>query len=191
MLQIFHNLYSDAKHQDRLATRKRSNCSQKYSALDAEVFTLLWLKTQNQSGTQHPCFLPSNHKQIKDPSYHLSSRHVSPLFPNSPYSKANLTEEEPNHKLHYTLCHSRQVNKQGSDCFFQLKTICADCNFVKYINNWSSSNQSQPNLLIIYRSVPRDIIMLSRLVPSLGNTLSNSKIISMDFKIGIDILMSN
>lgn len=89
------------------------------------------------------------------------------------------------------LCHSRQVNKQGSDCFFQLKTVCADCSFVKYINNWSPSNQRQPNLLIIYRSVPRDIIMLSRLLPSLGNILSNSKIISMDFKIGIDILMSN
>lgn len=83
------------------------------------------------------------------------------------------------------------MNKQGSGCFFQLKTVCADCNFVKYINNWSPSNQSQPNLLIIYRSVPRDIIMLSRLLPSLGNILSNSKIISMDFKIGIDILMSN
>lgn len=89
------------------------------------------------------------------------------------------------------LCHSRQVNKQGSDCFFQLKTVCADCSFVKYINNWSPSNQRQPNLLIVYRSVPRDIIMLSRLLPSLGNILSNSKIISMDFKIGIDILMSN
>lgn len=142
MLQILQNLYSNAKYQDQLVTNKCSNCSQKYSALGAEVFTLLWLKTQNQSRTQHPCFLPSNCDQIKDPSHHLSSRHVPPLFPNSPYSKANLTAEEPNHKLHYMLCCSRQVNKQGSDCFFQLKTVCADCNFVKYINNWSPSNQS-------------------------------------------------
>lgn len=118
MLLIFQNLCSDAKYKDQLVTSKCSNCSQKCSALGADILALLWLKMQNQSHTQKPHFMPLNCNQVRDPSHHLPSRHVSPLFPNSPYSKANFMEEEPNHKLHYMLRHSRQVNKQGSEWFF-------------------------------------------------------------------------
>lgn len=96
MLLIFPNPCSDAKYKDQFVGSKCSNFSQNCLALGAEIFTLVWLKMQNNRSQ----VMPSNCNQIRDPSHHLPSRHVSPLFPNSPYSKANFMEEERNHKLH-------------------------------------------------------------------------------------------
>lgn len=54
MLLIFQNPCSDAKYKDQLVASKCSNFSQKCSALGAEIFTIVWLRMQNQSHSQKP-----------------------------------------------------------------------------------------------------------------------------------------